>query len=76
MKQSNHKVFWGFEPFDYRASETYLEQMSLRGRKLASVSGYIAELSDCEPAQRVYRADVFAEEFSDNGMRGQWRTGE
>lgn len=69
MKQSNHKVFWGFEPFDYRASETYLERMSLRGRKLASVSGYIAELSDCEPAQRVYRADVFAEEFSDNGKK-------
>lgn len=69
MKTSNQKVLWGFEPFDYRASEAYLERMSRRGRKLESVSGYIAEFSRCEPGERVYRADVFAEEFADNGKK-------
>ncbi len=69
MKQSNRKVFWGFEPFDYRASEAYLERMSLRGRKLESVSGYIAEFSACEPCGRVYRADVYAEELSESGKK-------
>lgn len=69
MKKSNQKVLWGFEPFDYRASETYLERMSHRGRRLESVSGYIAEFSRCEPGKRVYRADVFAEEFTDHGKK-------
>lgn len=69
MKQSNQKVLWGFEPFDYRASETYLEQMSRRGKKLKSVSGYLAEFSCCEAGERVYRADVFAEEFSESGKK-------
>ncbi len=69
MKQSNRKVLWGFEPFDYRASEIYLEQMSRRGKKLKSVSGYLAEFSRCEPAERVYRADVFAEEFTEGGKK-------
>ena len=53
MKKSNQNVFWGFEPFDYRASEVYLERMSKRGRKLESVSGYLAEFSACEPAERA-----------------------
>ena len=67
--KKNRKVFWGFEPFDYRASEAYLEKMSLRGEKLASVSGYLAELSACEPCRRVYRADVYVEDFSESGKK-------
>ncbi len=69
MKKSNQNVFWGFEPFDYRASEIYLERMSRRGKKLESVSGYLAEFSDCEPAERAYRVGIFTEEFSENGKK-------
>jgi len=66
---ANKKVIWGFQPFDYRASEQYLERMAERGWRLHSVSGYLAEFSPAEPRRVVYRADVFGGEFEDKGEK-------
>ncbi len=69
MKKERQRVIWGFEPFDYRASEAYIESMAKRGKKLESVSGYIASFTPCEPGEWVCRIGIFAEELSDGGQK-------
>ena len=69
MKKSEYKSLWCFEPFDYRASETWLNRLALQGKKLESISGYTASFSACEPEPRVYRVGIYEEDLSESGQK-------
>ena len=69
MGKTEHKGLWCFQPFDYRASETYLNRMAERGFRLESISGYLASFSPCEAEKRVYRAGIYEEDLSENGQK-------
>lgn len=69
MSKTEHRRLWCFEPFDYRASETFLERMALKGYRLESISGYLAGFSSCEPEERMYRVGIYEEDLSENGQK-------
>ena len=52
-------VFWGFFSLDYKAMETYLEQMSAEGWQLERVGKYTAKFRATEPQDLKYYVDVF-----------------
>lgn len=61
MKSKTKRVLWGFFSLDYKAMETYLEQMAKKGWMLEKVGRYIAKFRAIEPQELKFYVDVFTE---------------
>ena len=61
MKNKTKWVFWGFFSLDYKAMETYLEEMAEKGWMLREVGRYIAKFRAIEPQNIKFYVDVFKE---------------
>ncbi|MDD2481808.1 MAG: DUF2812 domain-containing protein, partial [Lutispora sp.] len=55
------RVFWGFLPLDYKAIETYLEEMAEKGWMLEKVGAWAAKFRAIEPQKLKFYIDVFKE---------------
>ena len=55
------RVFWGFLSLDYKAMETYLEEMSEKGWMLEKVGVWTAKFRAMEPKKLKFHVDVFKE---------------
>ena len=56
------RVFWGFLSLDYKAIETYLEEMAQKGWMLEKVGRWIARFRAIEPKALRFNVDVFKDE--------------
>lgn len=61
MKNKTKRVFWGFFSLDYKAMETYLEEMAEKGWMLEKIGRYIAKFRAIEPQNHKFYVDVFKE---------------
>lgn len=55
------RVFWGFLSLDYKAIETYLEEMAQKGWMLEKVGVWTAKFRAIEPKKLKFYIDVFKE---------------
>ena len=62
VKNKTKRVFWGFFPLDYKAMETYLEEMAGKGWMLEKVGRMTARFRAIEPQKLKFYVDVFKEE--------------
>ncbi len=56
------RVFWGFLSLDYKAIETYLEEMAQKGWMLEKVGRWTARFRAIEPKALKFNVDVFKDE--------------
>ena len=61
VKSKTKRVFWGFFPLDYKAIETYLEEMTDKGWMLEKVGRMTAKFRAIEPQKLKFYVDVFKE---------------
>ena len=61
MKNKTKRVFWGFFSLDYKAIETYLEEMAEKGWMLEKVGRMTAKFRAIEPQKLKFYVDVFKE---------------
>lgn len=59
MKRKTKWVFWGFLSLDYKAIQTYLEEMAAKGWMLEKVNRVMAKFIAIEPRKRHFCVDVF-----------------
>lgn len=66
---SNYKtIFWGFLTLDYKAVQSYLEEMALKGYELISISTRLpfAKFKEITPQKIKYYVDIFEKEEKDS----------
>jgi hypothetical protein len=61
MRSKSKTVFWGFFSLDYKAMETYLEDMARKGWMLEKVGRITAKFKAIEPRNLKFYVDVFKE---------------
>jgi hypothetical protein len=61
VKNNTKRVFWGFFSLDYKAIETYLEEMAEKGWMLEKVGRMTAKFRAIEPQKLKFYVDVFKE---------------
>jgi len=61
VKDKTKRVFWGFFSLDYKAIETYLEEMAEKGWMLEKVGRTTAKFRAIEPQKLKFYVDVFKE---------------
>lgn len=61
MKNKHKTVFWGFFSLDYKAMETYLEEMAGKGWMLEKVGRITVKFRAIEPRNLKFYVDVFKE---------------
>lgn len=61
MKNKTKRVFWGFFSLDYKAIETYLEEMAEKGWMIEKVGRMTAKFRAIEPQKFKFYVDVFKE---------------
>ncbi len=61
MKNKTKWVFWGFFSLDYKAIETYLEEMAEKGWMIERVGRMTAKFRAIEPQKLKFYVDVFKE---------------
>lgn len=61
MKNKTKRIFWGFFSLDYKAVETYLEEMAEKGWMLEKVGRMTARFKAIEPHELKFYVDVFKE---------------
>lgn len=61
VKNKTKRVFWGFFSLDYKAIETYLEEMAEKGWMLEKVGRMTAKFRAIEPQKLNFYVDVFKE---------------
>lgn len=59
MLKKTKRVFWGFFSLDYKAMETYLEEMAEKGWMLEKVGVLTAKFRAIEPKKLKFCVDVF-----------------
>lgn len=59
MKNKAKRVLWGFFSLDYKAMETYLEEMAEKGWMPEKIGQYIAKFRAIEPQKLKFYVDVF-----------------
>lgn len=59
MKDKTKRVFWGFFSLDYKAMETYLEEMAKKGWMLEKVGRMTAKFRAIVPQKLKFYVDVF-----------------
>src|SRR5690554_3677258 len=59
MKNKTKRVFWGFFSLDYKAMETYLEEMAENGWMIEKVGRMTAKFRAIEPQKLKFFVDVF-----------------
>lgn len=59
MQNKTKRVFWGFFSLDYKAMETYLEEMAEKGWMLEKVGRLTAKFRAIEPKKLKFCVDVF-----------------
>ena len=55
------RMFWGFLTLDYKAIETYLEEMAQKGWMLEKIGRWTAKFRAIEPKKPKFYVDVFKE---------------
>ena len=53
------RVFWGFMELDYKAMETYLEEMALKGWMLKKINKVFATFEKIPPKKVHFTVDIF-----------------
>lgn len=71
-KKEEKKIFWGYTPFDYRASEALFSRMSEQGWMIQSVTPYFAVFRADTPKKRVFRAAVYDKQDISEQSRAQY----
>ena len=72
MTERKKRVFWGYAPYDYRATEKLLERMSEKGWLLSSCSPFIGVFTQCEPRRRYFRAAICDRQDPDGKSREKY----
>lgn len=71
-KKEEKKIFWGYTPFDYRASEALFSRMSEQGWMIESVTPYFAVFHADAPKKRFFRAAVYDRQNVSEQSRTQY----
>lgn len=54
MQKEEKRIFWGFNPYDYHASEQLLSQMLEKGWMVKDITPYTAVFRSCEPKKKKF----------------------
>ncbi len=71
-RKEEKKIFWGYTPFDYRASEALFARMSEQGWMVQSVTPYFAVFQADVPKKRIFRAAIYDRQDISEHSRTQY----